>query len=88
MFTFLRALYQNKHYVMSHSEAEKPFFSRRVRNENTEYYPAKRGGFPPYFKYSRTSVARTLMARLPRLFRTRSKVPRKKSDSCIFGMIN
>ena len=27
--------------------------------------------------YSRTSVARTLMARLPRLFRTRSRVPRK-----------
>ena len=29
-------------------------------------------------KYSRTSVARTLMARLPRLFRTRSLVRRKK----------
>ena len=29
--------------------------------------------------YSRTSGARTLMARLPRLFRTRSGVPRKKS---------
>ena len=28
--------------------------------------------------YSRTSVARTPMARLPRLFRTRSLVPRKK----------
>ena len=28
--------------------------------------------------YSRTSMARTLMARLPRLFRTRSWVPRKK----------
>ena len=27
--------------------------------------------------YSRTSVARTLMTRLPRLFRTRSCVPRK-----------
>ena len=28
-------------------------------------------------RYSRTSVARTPMARLPRLFRTRSRVPRK-----------
>ena len=28
--------------------------------------------------YSRTSVARTLMAHLPRLFRARSYVPRKK----------
>ena len=27
------------------------------------------------FKYSRTSVARTLMARLPRLFRNRYSVP-------------
>ena len=29
-------------------------------------------------RYSRTSVARRLMARLPRLFRTRSRVPWKK----------
>ena len=29
-------------------------------------------GFVEYNRYSRTSVARTLMARLPRLFRTRS----------------
>ena len=37
--------------------------------------------------YSRTSMARTLMARLPRLFRTRSSVPWKKSHSCIFRII-
>ena len=30
-------------------------------------------------KYSRTSVTRTLMARLPRLFRAHSQVPRNKS---------
>ena len=33
-------------------------------------------------RYSRTSVARTLMARLPRLFRTRENF-----DSCSFGLI-
>ena len=38
-------------------------------------------------KYSRTSVARTPMARLPRLFRTCSSVPRKKSHSCRFLII-
>ena len=32
-----------------------------------------------YGKYSRTSMARTLMARLPRLFRTRSRVPLEKN---------
>ena len=37
--------------------------------------------------YSRTSVAPTLMARLPRLFRTSSGVPRKNSRSCRFGII-
>ena len=37
--------------------------------------------------YSRTSVARTLMAHLPRLFRTRSWVPWKKSLGCRFGII-
>ena len=37
-------------------------------------------------RYSRTSVARTLMARSPRLFRTRSGVPRKKSHSYRFGI--
>ena len=37
--------------------------------------------------YSRTSMARTLMARLPRLFRTPSRVPRKKSHSCRFEII-
>ena len=36
--------------------------------------------------YRKTSVARTLMARLPRLFRTRSWVPRKKSLGCRFGI--
>ena len=35
-------------------------------------------------KYSRTSMARTLMARLPRLFRTRYWVPWNKSHSCRF----
>ena len=35
-------------------------------------------------QYSRTSVARTRMARLPRLFRTRSLVPWKKIHSCTF----
>ena len=35
----------------------------------------------------RTSMARTLTARLPRLFRTRSWVPWKKSYSCRFGII-
>ena len=37
--------------------------------------------------YSRTSVARTLMARLPRLFRTRSRVPKKNSFVCRFWII-
>ena len=37
--------------------------------------------------YSRTSMARTLMARLPRLFRSHSLVPWNKSDSCRSGMI-
>ena len=36
---------------------------------------------------SRTSVTRTLMARLPRLFQTRSWVPNKKSHSCRFYCI-
>ena len=36
--------------------------------------------------YSRTSVARTLMARLPRLFRTRSWVLRKTSHSSRVGI--
>ena len=36
---------------------------------------------------SRPSVARTLMARLPRLFRTRCRVPCKKSHSCRFRLI-
>ena len=40
-------------------------------------------------EYSRPSVARTLiivMARLPRLFRIRSLLPRRKSYSCRFGI--
>ena len=41
--------------------------------------------------YSRTSVARTLMARLPQLLRTRSRVPNKKNptaaDIIVFGII-
>ena len=36
-------------------------------------------------KYSRKSVARTLMARLPRLFRTRSSVPRKNRTDVDLG---
>ena len=35
--------------------------------------------------YSRTSMARTLMARLPRLFRTRSRVPRKNPLAADLG---
>ena len=38
-------------------------------------------------KYRRTSMARTLMARLPRLFRTHSWVRWKKAHSCRFGII-
>ena len=40
--------------------------------------------------YSRTSMAQTPMARFPRLFRTRSRVPRKKpiaADIIKFGII-
>ena len=37
--------------------------------------------------YSRTSMAGTLMARLPRLFRTHSWVPWKKAHSCNVGII-
>ena len=37
--------------------------------------------------YSRTSVPRTLMARLPWLFRTRSSVPWKKSHRYRFRII-
>ena len=41
-------------------------------------------------RYSRISVARTLMACLPRLFRTRSRVPIKKypiaADIIVFGV--
>ena len=40
-----------------------------------------------WYIYSRTSMARTLMARLPRLVRTRSWVPWKKIHSCRFGII-
>ena len=40
-----------------------------------------------YVYNSRTSVARTLMARLPWLFQTRSWVPWKKSHSCRFGIV-
>ena len=36
-------------------------------------------------QYSRTPIARTLMARLPRLFRIRSWVPRKKSLAADLG---
>ena len=39
-------------------------------------------------KYSRTSMARTLMAHLPWLFRTRSWVPWKKFHNCRFGIIS
>ena len=39
------------------------------------------------YKESRTSVAQTLMAHLPRLFRTRSRVPWKKSPCCRFTII-
>ena len=38
-------------------------------------------------QYSRTSMARTLMARIPRLFQTRSLVPWKQSHSCRFRII-
>ena len=38
-------------------------------------------------QYSRTSTAQALMARLPRLFGTRSGVPWKKSIGCRFGII-
>ena len=38
--------------------------------------------------YSRTSMARTLMARLPRLFRTCSWVPKKNSYNCRVGIIS
>ena len=37
--------------------------------------------------YSRTPMARTLMARLPRLVRTRSWVTWNKFHSCRFGII-
>ena len=37
--------------------------------------------------YSRTSMARTLMARLPRLVRTRSWVPWNKFHSCRFRIV-
>ena len=37
--------------------------------------------------YSRTSMTRTLMVRLPRLVRTRSWVPWNKVHSCKFGII-
>ena len=40
--------------------------------------------FPFCCYYSRTSMVRTLMARLPWLFRTHSWVPWKKSHSCRF----
>ena len=36
--------------------------------------------------YSRTSMARTLIARLPRLFQTHSWVPEKKFLGCRFGI--
>ena len=42
---------------------------------------------PVELKYGRTSMARTLMTRLPRLFRTRTLVPWKKSNSCRLGII-
>ena len=38
-------------------------------------------------EYSRTSMARTLMARLPRLVRTRSWAPWNKFNSYRFGII-
>ena len=41
----------------------------------------------PNSKYRRTLMARTLTARLPRLFGIRSGVPWKKSHSCRFGII-
>ena len=37
--------------------------------------------------YNKTSVARTLITRLPWLFRTRAWEPRKKFHSCRFGII-
>ena len=37
--------------------------------------------------YSRTSMAQTLMARLPRFFRTLTWVPWNKSHSCRFRII-
>ena len=37
--------------------------------------------------YSRTLMARTLLARLPRLVRTHSWVPWNKFHSCRFGII-
>ena len=38
-------------------------------------------------QYSRNSMAQTLMGRLPRLFRTRSGVPKKNSHRCRFGIL-
>ena len=49
--------------------------------------PSFSTGIRHIYTYSRTSVARTLKARLPWLFRTRAGVPRKKSHSCKFEII-
>ena len=42
-------------------------------------------GVNVYSTYNRTSVARALMARLPRLFRTRSWVPLKNPKTADLG---
>ena len=43
--------------------------NKYINNNNKK---SKKNKIQPLIAYSRTSVARTLMARLPRLFRTRS----------------
>ena len=48
--------------------------------------------FESISNYSKTSVTRTLMARLPRPFRTRSRVPNEKNhiaaDINVFGILS
>ena len=66
------------------------FFPRDVLDEILNLIESVSEDFPSYFChiYSRTSVARTLMARLPRLFRTRSFVPRKNPLAADLGLFS
>ena len=74
--------YRHLHFVWKLSKCEglaklcKPDMTRQW-NSAIKIHPIKR-------KYSRTSLARTPIARFPRLhdLRTRSWVPKKKSHSC------